>query len=67
MQIKEKNTLCLQAKELQLEARDYSTKQLMGTLCVKKKQDTIVSLLDNQGNKDVSLDIMASMMLNHLS
>ena len=67
MQMEELCTLRLQARELTLKERECTTNQLLRSLKVTKQQPTIESLLDGQGNMEKNPNVMASMIVNHLS
>ena len=67
MQTKELSTLHLQARELTLKVQDCTKNQLLRSLKVKKQQSTIESLVDSQGQVEKNPNVMASMMVDHLS
>ena len=67
LQTKELSTLCLQARELNLEVQDCNKNRLLQSLKVKKQQATIESLVDSKGQVEKNPNVMASMMVNHLS
>ena len=67
LRAKELSTLWLQARELTLKAQDCTKNQLLRSLKVKKQQSTIESLVDSQDKAEKNPNVMASMMVNHLS
>ena len=67
LQAEELCTLCLQAQEITLKVQECSKNQLLRSLKVKKQQSTIDSLIDSQGQVEKNPNVMAGMMINHLS
>ena len=67
LQNEELSMLHLQARERTLKVQDCTKNQLLWYLKVKKQQSTIESLMNSQGLVEKNPDVMASMMVSHLS
>ena len=67
LQTEELRTLHLQAQELTLKGHECTKNWLLQSRKVKNKQSTIESFLDGQRQVEKNPNVMASMMVNHLS
>ena len=61
------NELRLQAREKCLQNVEVNRKMLLRSIKNRKRKATITSLLDSQGNQMCDPNIMAKMMVDHLS